>query len=367
MSSESATGRTSRVLWLSNEMPDRHGQGGQRRQYFQIRELVRHGCDVHVITLATAQDRTSLREIATVERLVRWVRGRRVPFQWSRAERAARVGGRYDRVVLAHLESLELLGAGPLTPRDDLFVDLHNVKSDWSARIGNAHDARSYATLERVVLDVADTVSVCSDAELDRLPSSGQASRVVLRHGIDPDEWPDPAPSTAQAAPCVATFGNWGWLPNARGLAWFASEVWPEVRRRVPAARFLVAGSHVDPLVAATAGIDALGRVESLTDLAAAAVAVVVPVVDGVGASVKFAEALATGRPVLATHDGASAHPHSPAVVSDDPATWIAQLTKWLGGPEETHRLGQETRAYAMQCATWSHVCAPLVDWATRA
>ena len=40
---EHVTSTAARVLWLSNETPDRHGQGGQRRQYFQIAALVAAG------------------------------------------------------------------------------------------------------------------------------------------------------------------------------------------------------------------------------------------------------------------------------------------------------------------------------------
>lgn len=52
------------VHWVSNETPDQFGQGGQRRQFFQIQTLVEAGHTVRVVTLAGQQDDTSVRAVA---------------------------------------------------------------------------------------------------------------------------------------------------------------------------------------------------------------------------------------------------------------------------------------------------------------
>ena len=71
--------RVTSVLWYSNETPDVHGQGGQRRQYFQIRSLVDAGHDVTVVSLAGEQDDASIRSLTEVRRLPGPAAGRRVP------------------------------------------------------------------------------------------------------------------------------------------------------------------------------------------------------------------------------------------------------------------------------------------------
>ena len=60
--------RVVRVLWLSTETPARDGQGGQRRQYHQIRALQDRGHDITVLVPKSDQGDASIRSIAPVLR-----------------------------------------------------------------------------------------------------------------------------------------------------------------------------------------------------------------------------------------------------------------------------------------------------------
>lgn len=350
------------VLWLSNETPDRDGQGGQRRQYFQIRALVRAGWSVHVMTLAGDQDDTTLREIATVERFAPFLHKRLPhPTRYFLARRRAR-SGRYDHVIVAHLESWALLRGAGRRLGVPVLVDVHNVMSPWLSRYGRTREAATFRQIEDRVLRDASAVSVCSPAELDRLPDGGTARRIVAPHGIDATEWPPP-PATAPP-PVVGMFGNWSWTPNTAGIAWFAKDVWPRVREAVPDAEWHVAGNGTPARFAEIEGFRALGRVPALSDLTAVSRVVGVPVRAGVGAPVKFGEALATGRPVIATTDGASAHPGSPARVANDTDEWVAWLVERLG-PDRAlaDDEGRRTYRWAMDELPWERTTAPIVAW----
>lgn len=356
------TGASTRVLWLSNETPDVAGQGGQRRQYFQIRELVAAGIGVELITLAGDQDDSSARALVGVRRVRRHTRSG-LPDLRGRAAiaRAIRSGG-FDVVVVAHLESwpfVERWAPGRTGPR--LLVDLHNVLSAWARATGDSDRAAAYATTESLVLRTADAVSVCSPAEETRLPPGGTAVRLVAMHGIEPAEWPDPV--APDGRPSVGAVGNWNWPPNAAGIRWFAREVWPSVRELVPDAEFVVAGDGLAESVAAVAGVRYLGRVRDRMTVVAASDVMVVPVVSGVGAPVKFGEALVSGRAVVATRDGASAHPGAPAFVSDDPSEWVERISSWLTDRDAAATAGRSARAYALERLTWVRTTRPLVDW----
>ncbi|WP_162259141.1 glycosyltransferase family 4 protein [Oerskovia sp. Root22] len=350
------------VLWLSNETPDRDGQGGQRRQYFQIRALVRAGWSVHVLTLAGDQDDTTLREIATVERFAPFLHKRLPhPTRYFLARRRAR-SGRYDHVIVAHLESWALLRGAGRRLGVPILVDVHNVMSPWLSRYGRTREAATFRRIEDRVLRDASAVSVCSPAELDRLPDGGTARRIVAPHGIDESEWPPPP--AAVPGPVVGMFGNWSWTPNTAGIAWFAKDVWPRVREAVPDAEWHVAGSGTPARFAEIEGFRGLGRVPALTDLTAVSRVVGVPVRAGVGAPVKFGEALATGRPVIATTDGASAHPGSPARVTNDTDEWVAWLVERLGpDPALADDEGRRTYRWAMDQLPWERTTAPIVAW----
>lgn len=350
------------VLWLSNETPDKNGQGGQRRQYFQIRSLVRAGCSVHVMTLAGDQDDTSVRELASVERFAPFLHKRLPhPSRYFLARRRAR-SGRFDHVVVAHLESWSLLRGAGRRLGVPVLVDVHNVMSPWLTRYGRNREAASFRAIEDRVLRDASAVSVCSPAELDRLPEGGTARRIVAGHGVDTTEWPPPPAEVPP--PVVGMFGNWSWTPNTAGIAWFAKDVWPRVRAALPDAEWHVAGSGAPARFAEIEGYRGLGRIPDLAELTAACRVVAVPVRAGVGAPVKFGEALATGRPVIATTDGASAHPGSPAVVANDADTWVDWLVGMLGpDPEPAADEGRRTYRYAMDELPWERTTAPIVNW----
>lgn len=361
MPRDSGRGDHLRVTWLSNETPDVNGQGGQRRQFFQIRELVRSGCSVTVVTLAGPQSHESIERLARVHRIRTWVRGHRNPLAVATvAALTSRVSA--DGVVLAHEESWDLLWPWRRPVCDRLLVDFHNVTSAWHAARGEEEQAKTARELEQLIVSRARAVAVCSSTEGERLVHGGSASRVLLPHGFDPDEWPKQPPPADR--PRVAAFGSWDWPPNRLGLEWFVQRVWKYVKQLVPTAEFLVAGSGF-PAHLEAPGVSFVGRVPSLELFCRDAAVIVAPVLEGVGAPVKFAEALASGRAVLTTDDGGSAHPEAPAVISDDEEVWRATLERWLTDMSQAHSVGQQCRAWALESATWSAACRPLVEWVT--
>lgn len=352
-----------RVLWLSSETPDRFGQGGQRRQYFQIRELSRD-YEVHVVTLAGPQSDASLRalpSVASVQRIALTIRGIHVPLLGARWRRAIR-SGRFDAVIVAHAESWWLYQELVRDASLRTLVDIHNVFSEWYRAAGRNHEALEHEKMESEILRRADAVSVCSMTELGRLRRIHPEIRrgFVAPLGIDPAEWPEQ--TWSQPRPTVALFGSWDWEPNADGLAWFFRYVWPHVLEEVGDSKALVAGRSMGVLGSLPAGVQTVGRVQDLAAFLGSAAVVAVPVRNGVGASVKFAEALASGSPVIATTDAANAHPAAPAEVTDAPEKWITWIVARLKGrlvePRPT-----PARAYALQELTWSQSIQPLRDW----
>ncbi len=352
--------RHGRVLWLSNETPDVSGQGGQRRQYFQIRELVRAGVAVDAITLAGPQDDSSLRRLVEVRRLrTRHKFGIPNPIGRSIIVHAVR-DTVYDGIVIAHLDSWRMVER-VLPPSARVLVDLHNVLSAWADHEGHHVRSRVFRKLERSVVERADSVAVCSDAEERRLGAGGIARRIVLPHGIDPAEWPEPR--SPIGPPAIGAIGNWDWDPNRHGIEWFVRAVWPTVVRRVPGAEFVVAGAGLEPALAAAPGVRYLGRIDARAEFIARVDVIAVPVLDGVGAPVKFGEALASGRAVIATPDGSSAHPDAPAFKSSDAAEWAEVVTEWLSNRAIAAALGAESRRYAVRELTWDRTTQPLLAW----
>ena len=347
------------TLWLSVEVPDQFGQGGQRRQYHQIAALTELGRRIVVACPAGAQDDASIAALTEVVRPVLHVKGRRVPGATRRFARLVR-SPRWDAIVLSHQDSVWLLPEGSVAP---VLLDVHNAMSAWLLSRDLPEQAEQHRQLEARAIARADGVMVCSDVERARLIEQhpDAAPRTFTAPlGIDPGEWPDRAYS--RSAPLIALFGGWAWEPNRRGLDWFVGEVWPRLVALVPDARCRIAGTGLDAALALPAGVEFVGKVPSLADFTAEATVVAVPVIDGVGAAMKFAEALATGAAVIATPDAASAFPGAQARVSSDPAEWATWIVERLA------RRGSEpapaaARAQVLAERTWTECAAPIENW----
>jgi glycosyltransferase involved in cell wall biosynthesis len=351
-------------LWVSSETPDQDGQGGQRRQFHQINALLARGHEITVLVPASLQNDRSVRRIAPVIRPRLHLRGRFGRLLIGRAHRviAAR---EWDAIIVSHRESWWLMperttGSAPV------LLDMHNVMSYWHRAAGRNADASEALAQEAVAVRDATVVSTCSETECRRLaemhPKVAAGKTFVAPLGIEPLEWPEQ--DFERTEPTVALFGSWAWRPNSLGLAWFLKEVWPLVRAGLPDAVAFVAGSGIDQTDDWPDGAQFIGRVSDLAAFTASASVVAVPVLEGVGASVKFAEALATGASVVATPDGANAFDEPPAFVSADPEQWATWILDRL-----RHRSDEEvpapSRAVALRELTWDAAVAPIHEWLT--
>jgi glycosyltransferase involved in cell wall biosynthesis len=127
----------------------------------------------------------------------------------------------------------------------------------------------------------------------------------ILPNLPDPALLDLPAPVFETTEPVVLYFGTLSWLPNIDGLQRVLTSVFPDVRRRVPQARLVVAGMGASRAlaerVAATEGAEFRGKVEDPESLYRTARALVDATRSGGGTRLKVLNALARGIPVVAS------------------------------------------------------------------
>ena len=147
--------------------------------------------------------------------------------------------------------------------------------------------------------------------------------------------------------------GGFAHPPNADAVLWFAREIFPAIRKRIPGIRFYVVGSKV------TGEIQALGREEGivikgfvseeeLKELYSACKLVVVPLRYGAGVKGKVVEAIYHGAPIVTTSTGAEGIPFVESVleIADEPEAFADRVAELYDDNGRCQELCRRTQDY---------------------
>ena len=256
---------------------------------------------------------------------------------WTRQK----IAGGIDRAfVYCSAMAPYLMGAAGVRRVLDM-VDIDSAKwgeyaarAPWPARAVWAREARTLLAFERAAAQDFDRTLFVSEAEADAFhrlaPES--ASRVGwMDNGVDLETF---SPAHAFPAPFAGTSivftGTMDYWPNVDAVTWFADAVLPAVHARHPGATFVIVGANPAPAVRKLAdrrNIVVTGRVADVRPYLAHAALVVAPLRIARGIQNKVLEAMAMGRPVLATpqaFEGLRAVPGRDLLVGADAAALAA-------------------------------------------
>ncbi|HUV88876.1 MAG TPA: glycosyltransferase, partial [Anaerolineae bacterium] len=217
---------------------------------------------------------------------------------------------------------------------------------------------------EALVCRRADRVLAVSEADAAALQSLVPGLQVaVVPNGIDTQAYSNfhPPPSTLQppTSNTLVFTGTMDFRPNVDAVLWFARHVLPRVRTEVPDVRLFVVGQRPhrrldvlrrDPAVVLT------GWVEDVRPYIAQAAVCVAPLRIGGGTRLKLLEAMAMGRPVVATRLGAEGYPLADGrelLLADTPADFAARVVALLRSPERGAALGRTARAFVQERYDW--------------
>ena len=148
--------------------------------------------------------------------------------------------------------------------------------------------------------------------------------------------------------------GGFAHPPNADGVLWFAREIFPLIRQKLPHVVFYVVGSKVTEEIKALDsqenGIIVKGFVseEELSRLYAECRMVVVPLRYGAGVKGKVVEAIYNGAPIVTTSVGAEGIPGVEDVlrIADEPEDFARQTAELYEDTETLRRMCEKTQEY---------------------
>lgn len=259
------------------------------------------------------------------------------------------------------------------------FVDVDSAKIESYAESAGpplswlyAREAKQLAREECDIARRADVSLFVTKAEASlfrtRLGLPGADVR-TLENGVDLSYF-DPAADFAPLprgadAPLLVFSGQMDYAPNVAAVTHFACRTLPRIRASAPGTRFAIVGRNPTSAVAALDrldGVEVVGAVADMRPWLAAADAVVAPLRIARGIQNKVLEAMAMGRPVVASpyaFEGIDAEPGRDLLVAndDDAAESVLSL---LADPDRRARLGTAARARMCERYAWDRQLADL-------
>jgi GT2 family glycosyltransferase/glycosyltransferase involved in cell wall biosynthesis len=147
--------------------------------------------------------------------------------------------------------------------------DLYSLREAREAELQNNEAARANAAQTRdrelALMRQVDHVMVVSTAEVPFLEPHLPETPISVFPALYAPIVANPAPFEARRN--LFFLGGFGHPPNADAVQWFATEIWPLVRARLPDAEFHIAGAEAPPSVLALEAIPGVKVVGFLPDL----------------------------------------------------------------------------------------------------
>jgi len=273
------------------------------------------------------------------------------------------------RIDIVHVDSLDLLAYLPLLSAYPVVLSHHNIESSLLRRRAMPETLikRSYIRHQAKLIELAErtwaprvqlnvTVSEADAAHLRALAPG--ADVVVIPNGVDTSEF---VPQTGETSGGIIFVGGYSWFPNHDGMAHFAHEILPLIRRTHPSVRVRWIGKAPDEAVKrfAALGVEMLGYVEDIRPVVGTARCAIVPLRVGGGTRLKILDAWAMGKAVVSTPLGAEGlqcrHGEN-ILLAESPEAFADAIRRVLDDPNLRARLEHGARATAVGRYDWEQL-----------
>jgi sugar transferase (PEP-CTERM/EpsH1 system associated) len=368
-----------RLLFLCHRIPYPPEKGDKIRAWHMLEHLSRSwsvdlGCLVddpadlaHLPTLRSHCDEvfaapTGARWQTAARALLRSRPGQPLTLGWFHHAGLRRwvdrgfAAGRYDAVI-AYSAAMAPYATGSAAQRPGLrsVLDMVDVDSEkWRAYAADARapmkqvwsrEARLLLRFEREAAMQFDRCLFVSRQEAARFAELAPETAPQLdwvENGVDLSafdvarQYPNPYQGDA---PVAVFTGTMDYRPNVEAVIWFAREVMP-LLRSIPgrAPEFFIVGANPSPAVQALAalpGVHVTGSVPDVKPYLAHAALAVAPLRIARGIQNKVLEAMALGRPVVASpeaFEGVHAQPGRDLLVADGVEETVRRVAEVLAG-----------------------------------
>jgi polysaccharide biosynthesis protein PslH len=391
-----------KVLFLTHRLPYPPDRGDRIRSFHMIRFLSQF-CDLHLGSLADEPWQPD--QVSFLETLCEEVKVFRLGprYRWLMASARFATGGaitegaffsrelanqvsrwtsqRFDGALVFCSSMGQYIDCFSKRPTR-IVLDLVDVDSQkWHDYAAKAKAPKSWlyfleaariSQLERRLASAVDETLVVSpdEANLFATRHPGMTATSV-GNGVDLDYFsPDAAlafasPDLHPRAPQMVFVGVLDYLPNSQGLHWFCNQVMPQLRKKLPGAHLRIVGRSPPADVVALGrlpGVEVVGQVPDVRPYLLSSHFAIAPLQIARGVQNKVLEALACGRPVVATPQAATGIEVSEGiVVASDPSEWVRAIEQIMV-PTIYAQKAKMARQQSVEHYSWEARLLPLLS-----
>ena len=193
----------------------------------------------------------------------------------------------------------------------------------------------------------------------DRLAAVAPGAAVeVVENGVDLEYWTPSVEPPRERSLIFA--GTLGWYPNRDAVEYLLSEVWPALLASNPDRRLTLVGRDAGPMAAAAAAdprVAVTGFVPDVRPYMRAASVYVCPIRVGGGTRLKVLDALAMGKPLVATGiavEGLDLVEGVHYLRAETPTEFVAQIERLELAADVRAALGAAGRRFVVERFGWN-------------
>jgi polysaccharide biosynthesis protein PslH len=234
--------------------------------------------------------------------------------------------------------------------------------------VGYAIEAKKLRKYERQMAQRFRQCTVATEGEKEEFQSLGSGTPcVVVPNGVDTTYFTGESCAN-ESTPYIAFLGRMDYFPNADGVCYFAEQILPRVREKLPNVRFFIVGSNPSKKVrnlARMPGVVVTGHVADVRKYLCGAAVSVAPLRIARGTQNKILESMAMGVPVVATPQaakGVEATPGEHLLVADHPAKFAECIVDVITNRTLRQRLASAARDHLRFSHTWAASMAIIDD-----
>jgi glycosyltransferase involved in cell wall biosynthesis len=369
-----------KILFVATALPFPANIGQRVRNYSLVRAIHAEGHEVAILAFGDQQDllsaRSGLGDLCTDVRVIGSVAdpgymGRfkalfsELPYGAWRMRSAEMLRAVKERLAIGDCDlilcdDVYVLGNLPAPLPLPLILNKHTIVAEEVQRFVERQrnpfvsaygwsEYRRVRRLECKASSAVDAVWACSERDRQSILRDNPGVPVaVVPNAVDVAEYPA---TSSDDGKTIIYVGAMDWLPNRDAVDFFVSDIFPELRRLITDARFVVAGrqppANFRERLERVPGVRFTGTLPDLRPQIAQAAICAVPLRIGSGTRLKIIEAAAMSKPVVSTTVGAeglSLRNGKEIVIADEPKQFALELAALLSNRPRRLEIGQAAR-----------------------